>query len=160
MKTKKLKRLIDLVTAVAVLIGLIFVGLELRQNTTAIEAASMQNQTDASTGFLLLVASDVELARIWREASQDRSQLSEIDSTRYFLLSRARWLRMQNAYLQWRRGMLSDEDWSFYNGLVCEAGGVEYMDGEIRFQAGWDAHRFALAESFVDFVEGCWSDSQ
>jgi hypothetical protein len=156
MKTKKLKRLIELASAVAVLIGLIFVGLELRQNTTAVEAASMQNQTDASTGFLLLIASDVELARIWLEASQDRSQLSEIDSTRYFLLSRARWLRMQNAFLQWRRGMLSDDDWSFYNGLVCQAAG----DGDIRFKGGWNEHRFALAESFVEFVEGCWSGSQ
>ena len=116
----------------------------------------MQSQTDASTGYLLLIASDVELARLWLEASQDRSQLSEIDATRYFMLSRARWLRMQNAYLQWRRGMLSDEDWSFYNGLVCQAA----ANGDIRFKGGWDEHRFALAKSFVEFVEGCWSDSQ
>ena len=84
----------------AVLLGLVFVGLELKQNTEAVEAASLQNQTDASTDYLLLIASDIELARIWLDASTDPSQLSEIDLVRYFLISRARWLRMQNAYLQ------------------------------------------------------------
>lgn len=156
METEKLRGLLELAGAGAVLLGLVFVGLELRQNTEAVEAASLQNQTDASTEFLLLIASDVELARIWLAASTDVSQLSEIDLVRYFLISRARWLRMQNAYLQWRRGTLSDEDWSFYNGLICRA----RTDGKIRFKSTWDEHRLPLTEGFVEFVENCWSNSQ
>ena len=114
-----MRGLLDLAAGVAVLIGLVFVGLELRQNTAAVEAASLQNMTDASTDYLLRIASDVELTRIWIDARDDQNKLSEIDSYRYFLLSRVRWLRMQNSYLQWRRGMLNDEDWSFYKGLIC-----------------------------------------
>ena len=84
MKNRKLRSQLDLAGAGAVLIGLVFVGLELRQNTQAVEAASLQNLTDASTEYLMLLASDVELTRIWLDASRNRSQLSEIDSTRYF----------------------------------------------------------------------------
>jgi hypothetical protein len=157
MKSENLRGLLDLAGGAAVLIGLVFVGLELRQNTEAVEAASLQNQTDASTEFLLLIASDAELARIWFESSRHPDQLSEIDSIRYFFLSRARWLRMQNAYLQWRRGTLSDEDWGFYEGLICRAS--EYV-GIVRFMNTWDDHRFALLDSFVEFVESCWSTSQ
>lgn len=156
MKSKNLRGLLDLAGAAAVLIGLVFVGLELRQNTEAVEAASLQNQTDASTEFLLLIASDVELARIWLESSKDPNQLSEIDSVRYFLLSRTRWLRMQNAYLQWRRGTLNDDDWSFYENLICKANN----DGVVRFMPTWDEHQFALRENFVEFVENCWSSAQ
>lgn len=156
METEKLRGLLELAGAGAVLLGLVFVGLELRQNTEAVEAASLQNQTDASTDYLLLIASDIELARIWLDASTDPSQLSEIDLLRYFFLSRARWLRMQNAYLQWRRGTLNDEDWSFYNGLICRVG----TDGAIRFKSTWEEHRLALTEGFVEFVENCWSKSQ
>jgi hypothetical protein len=63
---------------------------------------------------------------------------------------------MQNAYLQWRRGTLNDEDWSFNNGLICRAG----PDGAIRFKSTWDEHKLPLTEGFVDFVENCWSNPQ
>lgn len=153
MKTDSLKGILELVGSGAVLVGLIFVGLELRQNTQALEAASLQNQTDASTNFLTLVASDGELARIWLEATADSSQLNEVDSFRYFMLARARWLRMQNAFLQWKRGMLTDDDWGFYEGLVCNL----ETNGAIQFETTWSAHRSALVGGFVEFVDDCWA---
>ncbi len=143
-----------MIGAAAVLIGLVFVGLELRQNTEAIQASSLQNQTDASTEFLLLIASDHELSRIWLEASSNPDGLNEIDRVRFFLISRARWLRMQNAYLQWRRGTLNDEDWTLYNRLICTSG----TGGAMRFATNWNDHNTALAASFVEFVENCWAD--
>ncbi len=69
METEKLRGLLELSGAGAVLLGLVFVGLELRQNTEAVETASMQNQTGASTDYLLLIASDIELACLWLDAS-------------------------------------------------------------------------------------------
>ncbi len=156
MKSENLRGLLDFAGGAAVLIGLVFVGLELRQNTEAVEAASLQNQTDASTEFLLLIASDTELARIWVDSTKEPSQLDEVDVARYFFLSRARWIRMQNAYLQWRRGTLSDDDWSFYEGLICKANNR----GVVSFMDTWDEHRFALLDSFVEFVESCWATSQ
>jgi len=156
MQTEKLKGILDLAGGLAILVGLIFVGLELRQNTAAMEAASLQNQTDASIDFLLLIASDDELARIWLDATKDPDQLNEIDSLRYFFISRSRWLRMQNAYLQWRREALTDEDWSFYNGIICDEGNA----GAIRFTKTWDQHRVQLTAGFVEYVENCWSTSR
>lgn len=154
MNSGKLKVMLELLGSVAVLVGLIFVGLELRQNTAAVEAASLQNQTDSSTNFLMLVASDPDLARLWMAGSNNPGKLDEIDTFRFLLLARGRWLRMQNAFLQWRRGMLTDEDWALYEGLVCEP---ETTRG-IQFQSTWNDHRKALVESFVDFVEACWAE--
>ena len=122
--------------SVAVLIGLIFVGLELRQNTAAMQAASLQNQTDASTNFLILVASDADLARIWIEGQDDPGNLNETDALRYYLFTRARWLRMQNAFLQWRRGMLTDDVWNYYERLICDPEAT----GGRRFVGTWSEH--------------------
>jgi len=149
----KLRDFIELAGAAAVLIGLVFVGLELRQNTAAMEAATLQNQTDASTEFLLLIASDPELTRIWRDSSDGTVEMNELDTVRFFLVSRARWLRMQNAYLQWQRGTLNDEDWAFYDGIICTAG----TTGPVRFSRSWGGHRVALSPKFVEYVEKCWS---
>ncbi len=148
--------MLELVGSGAVLVGLIFVGLELRQNTAAMEAASLQNQTDASTNFLTLVASDADLTRIWIEGQEDLSNLDQTDAFRYFLLTRARWLRMQNAYLQWRRSMLTDDDWNYYEGLICDPAAT----GGRQFVATWSDHRTALAGDFVAFVDKCWADNR
>ena len=153
MQTERLRGILDFAGGIAVLIGLVFVGLELRQNTAAVEAASLQNQTDASTDFLLMIAADEDLTRIWMDATKDPSQLSEIDSQRYFFITRSRWLRMQNAYLQWRRGTLTAEDWLFYSGLICDPD----TEGTVLFTHTWDQHRNQLTEGFVDYVESCWS---
>ena len=156
MQIERMRGILDFAGGVAVLIGLIFVGLELRQNTAAVEAANLQDQTDASTEFLLLVAADEDLARIWMEATRDPDQLSEIDAQRYFLVSRARWLRMQNAYLQWRRGTLTEEDWSFYSGLICNSG----TEGTVLLAKTWGQHRDQLTRGFAEYVESCWSTSK
>ena len=88
--------------------------------------------------------------------TENPSELSELDRVRFFLVSRARWLRMQNAFFQWRRGTLSNEDWTLYNGWICTAG----TGGAMRFATNWGEHNVALAASFVEFVDSCWSDSQ
>ena len=154
MKNIKMGDILELVGAVAVLIGLVFVGLELRQNTAAMEAATLQNQTDASTGFLLLIASDPELSRIWLDSMDDSVEMNELDTLRFFWISRARWLRMQNAYLQWQRGSLNDEDWAFYHGIICTPG----TTGPVRLPQSWNGHRAALSPAFVEYVERCWSE--
>ena len=152
----RMRGVLELVGSGAVLVGLIFVGLELRQNTAAMEAASLQNQTDASTNFLTLVAADADLARVWIEGQDNPRDLNKTDAFRYLLLTRARWLRMQNAYLQWRRGMLTDDDWNLYEGLICDpeaTGGMQFVDT-------WGDHRPALAGDFVAFVDECWASNR
>ncbi|MDH3207708.1 MAG: hypothetical protein OEO79_13985 [Gemmatimonadota bacterium] len=42
MKTEKLSRVVEIVTAIAVVVSLIYVGREIQQNTAAIQAATGQ----------------------------------------------------------------------------------------------------------------------
>ena len=80
--------------------------------------------------------------------------LSKLDSK-----DKEKWLRMQNSYLQWSRGTLSDEDWSFYKGLICNTDNSD-TDGTILFETTWSAHKPVLTERFVKFVDTCWTNSQ
>jgi hypothetical protein len=152
----KLRAMVELVAAVAVLVGLIFVGLELRQNTDAVQAATLQSQTDASTEFLQLIAADADLARIVFQARGGGGQLSELDSFRNFMLVRARWIRIHNAYLQWQRGTLSEDDWKTIESRICGSD----LDGPAPYSSTWEDHRSTLSDGFVSFVEDCWSASQ
>lgn len=155
MKLARLSSLLEFVGGLAVLVGLIFVGLELRQNTEAVQAATLQSLTEQSQDYLLLLASDGEVNAIWRQGVADLGELDEGEASRFSFLYRAQWIRFQNAYLQWRRGTLDDDDWAFYAGIICRKGGDEGSPsarGET-----WPDHKGALTGGFVDYVESCWA---
>ena len=154
--SEKLKAYIEIGGAIAVLAGLIFVGVELRQNTDAVEAATFQSLTDASSDWLMLVASDPELLRSWSIGGSDPSELSEIDSKRYFLVTRSFWVRMQNVFSQWERGTLDDEDWQLYNEVLCgPVGGTGPSRGNM---VTFDQHKNVLSERFLEYLDSCWGE--
>lgn len=87
------KSALEVLSAVAVLLGLAFVGFELRQNTAAVEASSRQSTSDASVAWLLTIASDPELAHLWGVASKDLQNLSDTEAVQLHLLLRSQWVR-------------------------------------------------------------------
>jgi hypothetical protein len=152
-----LKSLLEVLSAVAVLLGLAFVGFELRQNTAAVEASSRQSTTDAAVAWLLTIASEPELAHLWGVASKEPQNLSETEAIQLHLLLRSQWIRFQNAYLQWKNGTLSDDDWNIYEGFICRTrmrAQVNEDSASLRV-ATWDNHKAVLHSQFVDFVESC-----
>lgn len=152
---RNLNSLMELIGGLAVLVGLIFVGFELKQNTEAVQASTLQNLTDESQEYLLLLAQDEDLNRIWRQAvAEGVDSLDESEASRLVFLYRAQWIRFQNAFLQWQRGTLNDEDWVFYRGVICRSEG-DPGSPSLR-GATWPDHRDALTERFVAFVEQCW----
>lgn len=137
----KTKSAVEMVGLVAVVLGLVFVGIEVRQNTAAIHAETLQGLNDSSQEFLLLLASEPELVRIQLKASTDPDSLNATESFQFSLLERARWLRSQNAYFQHQRGTLGDADWQTYARLLCG-----------RQQSHWQEHKYVLADEFANFV--------
>ena len=141
----RLRGIIELIGAGAVLLGLIFVGIELRQNTAAVEAASIDGLTNLSQDFFLILASDQELARIWDIGQEDMSKLNESERSRFLWILRSRLVRWQSAFLQWRRGTLGDEDWAYYRALICDS----------TQQESWPLVRVGFLPDFVEYAESC-----
>ena len=147
--------IVEVGSAAAVLLGLVFVGLELRQNTEAVEAATFQSLTDASSDYLLTIAADPELSRISVLASGTPELLSDEDRARLFMLDRSYWVRMQNVYSQWQRGTLSNEDWKLYRRVICDSGAG--FNSDISTRVNFAEHRPILTPDFSEYVEGCWT---
>jgi hypothetical protein len=139
---RNLRTVVEAAGAGAVLLGLIFVGLEVKQNTAAMQAATIQGLADSSQEHLLLLASNPELLETLQMAATDPDQLSETEARQYFLIERTRWLRSHVAFQQFRRGTLGEEDWVPYERLVCR-----------REFSSWQEHKFVFSNQFVDFVE-------
>ena len=157
MRNIEVRSILEVLSAVAVLLGLAFVGFELRQNTAAVEASTRQSTSDASVAWLLAIASDPELAHLWGIASQEPQELSDTKAVQLHLLVRSQWIRFQNAYLQWKSGTFGDDDWNNYLGFICRTRTQAQSNANsanLRV-ATWDDHKGVLDKQFVDFVENC-----
>jgi hypothetical protein len=157
LKSDRIKLVVETSGAIAVLLGLVFVGLELRQNTYAVEAATFQSLTDASNDFIMTIASDAELSRIYTSGLADVSSLNSDEYQRFYMTIRSFWVRMQNVYSQWQRGTLSDDDWRLYQAVLCI--GRTDESGESGVEATFDEHRMILSEEFQQFVDTCWAQN-
>ena len=144
MKNAYWKDFAELVGIAAIVASLLFVGIELRQNTAAVHAATMMELTAVSNDSIIQLAIDSELAAI--VAKRDRSEeLSEVETLQIRNWDLAYWIRMQNAFSHYRRGTIDQEDWSFYEYLICNS------DRE------WESFKLRFQGPFIEFVTECQS---
>jgi len=140
------RSIIEIGGLIAVVLGLLFVGIEVRQNTAAMQAATLQGLNDSSQEYLLTVASNSELVDLQLRAVLEPDSLSDVEARQYFLLERTRWLRTQNAFNQYQRGTLSEDDWVTYEIVMCD-----------RKSSSWQVHKSVVTPKLVEFVESTCS---
>lgn len=148
----------ELIGALAVLLGLIFVGLELRQNTAAVQASTLQGLVDLSTTYLIDTSLDQDFLSVLSRAQEDLDQLTDIEELQLQRLIRSQWTRYQSAYRHWRRGSLSDEDWEQYLNSICDAPGSIRGSFKPIHERFWHVDQVFLTDDFVAYVESCRPD--
>ena len=149
----RLVRWLTVVSNVAVIVGLVFVGLQIRQNTLAVKGATVQELTSLSAQALAELASDSALAYLRLRGDADTLLLvTDVERFQYFAYSRGHWLRFQNAFLQWGLSVLDDDAWGTYHRIIC----VDFLRTGIR--TSWPRHVEVLTLDFVELVESCGSE--
>jgi len=112
MKLEKWALLAEIVGAAAIVISLVFVGLEIRSNTQAAQAATFQTTVAYDVELLLSQGRDADTARAYVAWLGDPDSVSGGEQDQAGLLSVATMRHLENLYLQYQAGMLSDEAWS------------------------------------------------
>ena len=103
----------EIASAIAVTLSLIFVGLQIRDNTVASQAATYQAIARDDLSLLFNVSSDPMLARTFGIYSWDADALlddQEIHQAQWHFLAMLRFL--ENVWFQYEQGMLSEEAWT------------------------------------------------
>src|SRR5262245_23427171 len=139
----------QIVSAIAVVVSLVFVGLEVRRNTLSVQATALQGVIGIAREQLLLMAGNAELNRIAMIGDDNLAQLNPEERMRYFWQDRSFWLGMQTVYRQWQLGVLPSEEWKVYKKIICLNIGVR---GE---RTLWSQEAPTLIQSFVKVVEAC-----
>ena len=112
----QLSRLGPYLSAGAVTLSLIFVGLEIRHNTVATRGATMQAISDANTDFRLQLALSPDYSDlVVRIFDRDRhKEFSPSEHMRLGLMITAFVGNLENVYLQHKEGLVPDSIFDSY----------------------------------------------
>lgn len=110
-------RVTQVLSALAVTLSLLFVGLEIRQNTSATRGATMQAISDASSDLLIELSTDDRLASLLAEAFFNRATMADFEPGEWIQLaaySQAFVRQLENTYVQHQEGIVSDAVFETY----------------------------------------------
>ena len=113
MKVKKAAAIAEVVSAVAVVISLLYVAYEVRQNTSAVRSTAYQSIHDAEDLFWQSISVDQELSALWDAGLRDGIQaLQPAEQSQFAIATRRLIYLYQNVHYQRRKGVVDDELWS------------------------------------------------
>tara|TARA_Y100000766_G_C18355199_1_gene341387 strand:+ start:53 stop:517 length:465 start_codon:yes stop_codon:yes gene_type:complete len=145
------KTIIEILGLVALIGSLIFVGIEIRQNSLAVRGATHQSISEQVTKLYMHVATNERLSKLVSQmlpgdTSDDnlRNQLNAADelSLDFTVLTGLR--RIENIYLQESDGILSDK--------AFERIGLEFYQTPFSRET-WEKYKTGFDKSFINFFE-------
>ena len=142
-----LKILIELAGGGAILVGLIFVGLELRQNTAALSAQAIFQLNDSANEAHRSLAQDPALSELVHKGNEDPESLTDDERRRFTSWLRAVFNNHESAWIYHRKGLIQESDFAGWKGSTCN---VLSSDGARWF---WANNIGSYADGFVEGVE-------
>jgi hypothetical protein len=134
----------SLVSGMAVLFSLIFVGFQLRQNTMQMKRAELNSSMEQASAFRLTIIGDPDVAELWVKGLSDTDTLNGTDAVRFeLLLEEALWMM----FMIWDRskgGLLDKDEWTrSCSGLLADI--LAPRHGAI----WWENYKIKFPDAFV-----------
>jgi len=102
-----------IVTNLAVVIGLVFVALEFRNTTRAIQAERVNSNAEFYHNINIAILQDKELVALRYKANTDPGSLSDTEILRYTAYLDLHYGNFLNIYRNNRDGLVPEEDWEY-----------------------------------------------
>ena len=133
--------------AMAVVASLIYVGLQVKQNTTATQIASAQAYVAADNEIVGLINVSPNLADILHQGANGLSELKGGDLIRFMAFHDLVFISYQSFHLQWKRGTLDEALWNIYKHAIID---LLKQKGQ---QDWWAKRRHWFSPEFLVYVE-------
>jgi hypothetical protein len=138
----------QIISAVAVIASLLFVGVQLRQATSAIRATSSQAHSALYTELVRSIIDNDDFARVWSIGLSRPKELAEADWTRFVAYASALFRLYESSRVQRLNGRLDEEHWHTIERQAADFG---HLPG-LQIAWGLRGHWFSL--EFRAWFEG------
>jgi hypothetical protein len=108
----------EILGAIGVIVSLLYLAVQVRQNTRSIRASTYQAFSESFRDFRNLLLGDERLGAVWGKGLRSRSELSETERAQFDALLMNFLRGVEVSFYQQANGLL-DED--FYRGWIDEA---------------------------------------
>ena len=141
----------EIAGAIAVVVGLIFVGLEVRSNTVAQRFSATQVLVSEYNSAIKAI-NDSEFICIYTQASHDFNSLSQLEKIRYSVFTLQILRTFEQLHYSAVQGTI---DPNVYSGFERQLASLVQVTG---FQQYWDARRDWFGDLFQSYVDRLISD--
>ena len=135
------------VAAISIVVSLIYVGLQVRQNTIATESASAQAYVADINDLVGLINSAPKLADVMHQGMSGLSSLKDGDLIRFMAFTDTNFMTYQSLHLQWQKGTLDETLLDTYKHTIIA---LLKHKGQ---QEWWELRRHWFNHSFQNYIE-------
>jgi len=137
----------ELLGALGVIASLLYLAVQIRENSRVVQASASQAVADSAQARLLAVAQSPSLASTLAKLAERPAELSPAELLQANYLRTASFKGFENQFFQFRRGLLAEDIWKGYEFfLVANLLAPDVRDWWKRSKAGFDP-------AFRDHVE-------
>ena len=144
----------QIVSALAVIGSLIFVGVQLRQATNAVRASTSQAHSTTYHAIVENIVENGDFARIWREGLADFDSVSADKRVRFVAQVSALFRYYESSRVQWLRGQLDQEHWFSIERQV------ESLAAQPGIQSWWQLRQHWHSDDFRRWFEAVQPNEQ
>ena len=138
-----MSRIADIAGSIAVVLSLVYVGIQVRQNTRAIRATTYNTVVHNSLAILTPMYAQAEFTEYLQRVQSDPEAATPAEKLRFHINMLAAFRHWDNLYYQHRNGMLESEMWESYH---------RTMSGWVK-NAAWRNWFIANADSFSESLQ-------
>ena len=136
----------EFLASFGVVATLIYLAIQMRQNTQAVRLNTAQVVTEELQQMFSLLAADEGLAQVFLDGGQS-AELSGVGKVRYYTFTSNILRVCENGYLQNREGAISSEHWE---GIVRMM--IDYTK-MAAFENYWANRKHWMSEEFQNFMD-------
>ena len=144
----KQKQLAEVFSALAVVVGLVFVGMELRQNTIIQRVNATQALAAEYSDALEVMAYEGEAACIYALGTQGLDNLSQVQRLRFFVMMFLIFRSAEQLHFYSLEGMVEPRIWRGFERQLQE---VANLPGVSQW---WDVRRSWFSDEFQLYLDG------
>lgn len=137
----------DFLAAIAVIVTLVYLAVQIRQNTSTLKSSATQGAHEQTSSLYELLASDPELSDIFVRGLETPEALDRVETARFFSLLLATMFKAQNWFMQTQSGAI---DGTLLKSWVAVMRQFSALPG---WQDFWRQRRHVFAPDFVAYIE-------
>lgn len=142
-----LSALSSLFAAIGVNVTVIYLAVQVRQNTLETRAVSFNAITDSFNAINLDIAHDKELARLWLRGSVDLEQLDDAEAFQFGMLVLSLLRVHESVYYQSKRGTMDAEM------REAEHRSLQFVFAQPGTRAWWRRNTISFAREFREHID-------